>query len=1270
MNRLIHKIVGIDLTTELEKEHLSPYGDNLQLDSAWPNPGDRNYIRIFMTNANGISYRNKYLEWEMNLGFMHDMQIDIFGITEPNLDFSQPQVKFDILETSRRIDRFLDLTFSASRYSTKSPVRKTPFKMGGTITGVGGGWSGRKAASGTDPLRRWSWVSLHGQGGKKFTTITFYRPCISSSTGECTIHLQQMHDLLTAGHDNPNPRSQLLDDLRVFIQQLHDDNHTVLLMGDMNSAVQHDADIINFLTSCSLQNVITTRHGTATLPSSYDRGPNCVDIMAISVSLPASKIIRSGMLPFYFNFATDHRGFFCDISTEWLFSKVQPDTAKSTMKRFTTSRVPRCAKYLDTLDKHFQQSEMYRETNLLCHKFIQLHHDPQSHDCNALIARCKILFNKTTEYMKQAERSCGTIPNPTAFPFSPKLRAAGEAIYAQKRAIRILSLQQPTDNPLLDQAQADLVTAYAQLHATQAHSTELRQEFLDQLKEKRAAEWNLPACEALFIIEESERSRRLHAKHKSFMKPSAGGNLRTLLVPAPITGHINNIRDPRTYYTVEDPAHIHELLLRRNFTQLRRSNNSIFASGPFAEYLGHHGENKTAYDELLAGLDDSTRYDDAYPAFAGELAPFLESLKSQVQQNDADFEWQFGAQEFIDTFKKTRESTACGPSSLHMSHFCAATENREIAGVHAFFIWAAFQHGFSYDRWEISWHCMLKKMDKPYIDKLRIIQLFEGDFNAGLKFFLGKLLMQHITRTNYTDPETYGSRIGKSATEAIITLQTLFAHCTVWNKAAAMVFNDAAGCYDRVPLALADLAAVGAGCSPSIMQCHTQVQRNMKHFIRTAAGVSRGYFKFDLLYLITTLASGATIFQGILGGIGQGGGGGPILWLLISIILIKALRTLCHGATMTHVLGWLDLLLWIVSYVDDNTLLQTYALGTPHHVIFSDMKKMMTHWHRLLQITGGDLCLEKCKVSILAWRFNNCWGLPTVCSTNDSPGNITMVSALDPFHQQETIDRIEPWTGERILGIRLAITGTMVDEFNYRQQQVQEMADLLQKAPFRPHDAWMVYESRYRAAIRFPLPATSFTTDQCHTLQKPFILHLLAKLGLNRHTPRAIIYGPKSLGGLQLMDLRCEQPMMHYRATLGHLRHQDKAGQGLLINLSDLQASIGSATPVFQLDPTIYNYSATNTRLQYLWHSLHEHKCTLKGWHDWAPQPVGPQDRNIMDTAVNDTYLGRRLNYRLKIINQCRLYLGAIFLSDLEHNGMIDKRILQGDRLAINPQVQ
>ena len=501
------------------------------------------------------------------------------------------------------------------------------------------------------------------------------------------------------------------------------------------------------------------------------------------------------------------------------------------------------------------------------------------------------------------------------------------------------------------------------------------------------------------------------------MKKNMGGSIRKLLVPAPMTGFKNDLRDTRQYYTVEDPAHIFDILLQRNFTALQRSNQSIFATGPFADNLGLHGEHNDFFEALLSGSVDPTAYDHAYPHFQGELSPFFTALKSKVQDHHTTFVWEYGPDQFIDTFRKTRESTACGPSSLHMSHFKAATERRAIAGVHAFFIWAAFQFGFSYDRWEVSWHCMLQKMQDPYVDKLRIIQLFEGDFNAGLKYFLGKLLMQHITQQEFTDPETYGSRTGKSATEALITLQTLFSHSIVWTKPMAMMFNDAAGCYDRIPLVLAELAAVGSGCTRPMMRCHTEVQKRMKHYIRTAAGVSQGYIAFHATNSVNSDTLGRLILLGIIGGIGQGGGGGPILWLLVSIIMIKALRKLCRGAELHHVLGWYRYMLWLVSYVDDNTLLKTFPLGTTPDIVFAAMIKMMSHWNRLLQITGGDLCLEKCKISVLAWNTTNYWGHSNISNVTQFPGNVKMKSELDPLQGTVTLDRIEPTLGERILGV-------------------------------------------------------------------------------------------------------------------------------------------------------------------------------------------------------------------------------------------------------------
>ena len=199
-------------------------------------------------------------------------------------------------------------------------------------------------------------------------------------------------------------------------------------------------------------------------------------------------------------------------------------------------------------------------------------------------------------------------------------------------------------------------------------------------------------------------SRKLHKKHKYYIKPRQQGATKHILVPAPkseILLQSTDITNPKTQTRVDNPEDIFNILLRQNFKQL--------------------------------------------------------------------------------------------PKSCH-------------AITHSFFVWAAFQFGFTYTRWEISWHCMLKKKEHPFSQKMRIIQLFEGDLNGALKFLMGRRLMYHITHNKVVDADTYGSRLGKTAPEAILNLQGIFDYCRITKQKMGMLFNNADGCYDRIPPSLAEIA--------------------------------------------------------------------------------------------------------------------------------------------------------------------------------------------------------------------------------------------------------------------------------------------------------------------------------------------------------------------------------------------------------------------------------------------------------------------------------
>ena len=73
---------------------------------------------------------------------------------------------------------------------------------------------------------------------------------------------------------------------------------------------------------------------------------------------------------------------------------------------------------------------------------------------------------------------------------------------------------------------------------------------------------------------------------------------------------------------------------------------------------------------------------------------------------------------------------------------------------------------------------------------------------------------------------------------------------------------------------------------------------------------------------------------------------------------------------------------------------------------------------KLLQITGGDLALEKSMYSFMGWILAK--GGETLGKTSDFLGKIEIQSN----HGETTvIKRIEAWETERILGIRCGLDG-------------------------------------------------------------------------------------------------------------------------------------------------------------------------------------------------------------------------------------------------------
>ena len=444
----------------------------------------------------------------------------------------------------------------------------------------------------------------------------------------------------------------------------------------------------------------------------------------------------------------------------------------------------------------------------------------------------------------------------------------------------------------------------------------------------------------------------------------------------------------------------------------------------------------------------------------------------------------------------------------------------------------------------------------------------------------------------------------------------------------------------------------------------------MKHYVKIAVGVSKGYIQYSETIKRVIQDGLLILLTGLIGGVGQGGGSSPIIWMALLMIMLRAYKMTQKGAEMQDSVTGEKITFWLTSYVDDNTIVRFFKQEESIQTMLSVMSKCLDEWLKILQITGGDLSLGKCKITIMKWKQKGWRGNMVMETKDQAPGTVNITS-IKTHSKEERLERLNPWEAERILGLRIPLTGSMGTELKFRKEQLDEFGKSMYKAPLNQQEAHVAYQSRYKPKAKYPLPVTIFTTTELMEMQKKCIFQMLPKMGFNRHTPRAVIYGPKKMGGREILDLRVEQPTLHVEATLGHMRRGDKLGKTLYLTMRALQIEVGISEPFYNKDPNVYTYITPNTRWGYFWNMIYEHKLEVEIYNFWTPKSKFNDDKNIMEVAVTDKLFLRKDRYKLASINRCRLYLQVFYLSDLVgENNKVKVGYLNGESSRKNMGMQ
>jgi hypothetical protein len=119
-------------------------------------------------------------------------------------------------------------------------------------------------------------------------------------------------------------------------------------------------------------------------------------------------------------------------------------------------------------------------------------------------------------------------------------------------------------------------------------------------------------------------------------------------------------------------------------------------------------------------------------------------------------------EDVIKGIKSWSEGTTTSPSRRHLCHYKAILQDPELLQCLTWFLQLVTHRGIAISRWYNATNVFIEKeMGRPNINRLRIIHLFEADFNFFLKLQCGHRLLRRADDLGLLNDGQYGSRPGK-----------------------------------------------------------------------------------------------------------------------------------------------------------------------------------------------------------------------------------------------------------------------------------------------------------------------------------------------------------------------------------------------------------------------------------------------------------------------------------------------------------------------------
>ena len=1262
-NNIFHHM-STHSTTPLASSTISPpahYSNHLQEPIGDPlTEKPPNTFRIFSQNINGISPNNKFNKWKEILQSTVTHEIDFLSLSETNIEWRHTHVNNHIPQITKRFFRHSRLL------TTTSSVKfERIFKPGGTASLTTNEWTGRILRCEADPsgLGRWTTTVMTGRKNRKIALINAYQVCKATinTCGITSCFAQQWHLLRAQGTELPDPRQSFWNDLHQHIATLQATSHKIILMGDFNTSISdHPTNPITRLQEkCLLTDAIAHFHNCHK-HSSYSRGSTIIDFLLVSVDLlPCIK--SSGYLPLHFFAYSDHRGLYADFNSDALFGGAPPKISKPTA-RFVKSRDSQ------TTSKFLQRLGTYWARHSIRTRITKLANALERKTAIEPVRRFAIKIDRDrTRGFLISERKCHRKERP---PWSRPLHRLSRQYRYWQIFLSDLKLHRHSYNALIaieDELEwrpefyptkkSDVLDfikdTKRKLQALRKQATDTRSKDLQLQAQEAELEGDHHKARILRRLHKAETTHSAFLKLRRYLKPKNTGGVTKLELP------INQPDGSTVFELTEDPDKIELACLERNKQHFAQAQGTPFTIPPLSQI--EPSACGPISDAILEGRlqdlpFDVTSLPEAQQIILEELEQCIPTMSDSLVFED-----------FKRRFSIWREDTSTSPSGMYLSLYKALISSKYHDGLidenilqegedifmDIFLISnLACRYGFAFERWKEVVNCMInKKIDSFRLNQLRVIHLFEADYNLIIGLLFGRYMIHRICDNNLLHPSQWG-RPNRECEDVLMIKELTYQVASMSRTDLATFDNDASSCYDRIVTRFALLCCRAHGVPEGPCNMTAEVLNNVVHKIKTAYGISE--------------ASYSNTPDSPIHGVGQGSQDGPSLWCVSSSVTFRGADRLAHGLTcvnpcheiprraITHtrkldgfvddVTGWFNRMLHELRQRHP-TLGLNDLFTTPHSqpiLALTELAQGMQHdatvWQTFLDISGGKLAVEKCLYYLAHWRWTSD-GSPELTPAVDigCPISLQDANVAVPIPHYDVSD------AHLTLGVWKSPSGNLQAHLRHLQSKSHHWTTSMRAAPLTKDEAFLSYSRIYIPSLRYGLGTCYFSMDDLGKIQKPAINVILPKMGFNRHLPRIVTFGPRNMGALGIPHLALEQGLQQIQFIGRHLRSPTSPLRSLFQIAIEWFRILCGYTSCPLADPSARTQHVEHASwFKSLQSFLHQTEYSLDIPNLYLPRLLRQHDQAIMSlsgTSFNPS--------ELRTINRCRIFLRVTTLAEI-----------------------